>query len=62
MTLENLADAAIDQAVASIECPRGTWRIDLGKVPAREAITVEQRLPRHDTCEGYQVDLLEATW
>ncbi len=60
--LDNLADADIDHAFASIRCPQGTWRIDLGAVPARAAVTAEQRLPRHAPCEGYQVDLLEASW
>jgi clan AA aspartic protease (TIGR02281 family) len=62
VTLENLEGADIDQAAATIECPEGTWRVDLGPVPANEAVTVEKRLPRHAPCEGYQVDLLEAYW
>jgi len=62
VTLENLATADIENATANIECPEGSWRIDLGTVPARQAVTVDKRLPRHAPCDGYQVDLLEAYW
>ena len=62
VTLENLSDAEVDSAAASIECKEGTWRVDMGTVPAGEAVTIEQRLPRHGTCEGYQIDLMEASW
>ena len=62
VNLDNRSGAAIDRAATSISCERGAWKIDLGPVAIDEAITVEQRLPRHEPCEGYQIDLLEAYW
>lgn len=62
VTLDNPSHADVDRAVASIECAEGSWRVDMGSIRAGEATTVDQRLPRHDTCDGYQVDLLEADW
>ncbi len=62
VTLENRSAVDIENATANIECPQGSWRIDVGPVPAHQVVTVDKRLPRHAPCDGYQVDLLEAYW
>jgi hypothetical protein len=59
---ENNSPNPIDEAKAVVSCDSGEWQVDLGPVLAGQTNTIDKRLPSHDDCASYQIDLHEAHW
>jgi hypothetical protein len=49
-------------ANAEIRCDAQRWMVELPPVGARAEQAVHRRLPEHEPCDGYQVNLLSARW
>lgn len=62
VTLENQSTRDITDVTAVVSCDAGSWRVGIGAVPAAEAVTITERLPRHTACASYQIAMQEALW
>lgn len=47
---------------AQVRCGELRWTIDLGGLPAGGENTVRRKLPRHESCEAYEISLHEVSF
>lgn len=60
--LSNEGDKDVLTAAAKVRCGERTWVVELGSVAAHDQLTSKRKLPRHDACESYRIELEQATW
>ncbi len=60
--LDNPRSRTVEGAVARIRCAAAEWSIPLGSTPPSGRVTATRRLPSHEPCETYEVDLGAARW
>lgn len=62
LSVRNDAPRDVGQAIVRIGCGPASWNVAVGAVASRDSVTVERRLPGHEPCTSYELDLTEATW
>ncbi len=62
LLFRNQSPHTISSAIARVDCGDESWRVTIGSVPAQEELEVSRRLPRHDPCPSYKIELAEADW
>lgn len=62
LAFENRSLRPILSAMAQVKCQGADWEIPLDRLEPGAAVTVERRLPPHDRCETYQIELADASW
>lgn len=60
--LENRNDRDLTAVSAQVKCGETRWTIDLGEVGAGESVQRKRRLPRHDTCDAYEISLHQVSY
>lgn len=62
LDLDNRAPYAIGRAVTRVACEDEAWRIVSGPVAPRAVDSLTRRLPDHERCERYRIELEQADW
>jgi predicted aspartyl protease len=44
---------------AQVRCDERRWTVDVGEVLAGESVSMKRKLPRHESCEAYEISLHE---
>lgn len=55
--LTNRKPMDLNAVSAQVRCDEQRWTVDLGPVAADEVVQLQRKLPRHDTCEAYEISL-----
>lgn len=64
VTVELANDGPRDilSSTAEVTCGERSWHVDLGPVDVDEVRTEKRKLPRHEPCEAYRIQLERAVW
>lgn len=60
--LDNRSARDASSVAARVTCDASEWMVELGALPANDALSLRRRLPRHERCETYQIILDDARW
>lgn len=60
--LDNPRQRHVQDVVAGIRCGDRSWTVPVGSVPPVGRLSATRRLPAHDTCATYEVDLVGGRW
>lgn len=60
--LGNNGPRDVTSSTAEVSCGERSWHVDLGAIAVDEVRTERRRLPRHDACEAYRIQLERAVW
>jgi hypothetical protein len=60
--LDNPRERALHDVVAGIRCGDRNWTVPIGSVPPVGRLSATRRLPLHDPCATYEVDLVGGRW
>ena len=52
----------VGSVTAGVRCEEQEWSVQMGGVKAGETVSQRRRLPAHEPCDRYVVDLLRADW
>ena len=62
VAVSNGNDNDLTAISAQVRCAEQRWTIDLGGLAAGAEETVRRKLPRHESCEAYEISLAEVTY
>lgn len=64
VTVELANDGPRDilSSTAEVSCGERSWHVDLGPVDVDEVRVEKRKLPRHEACEAYRIQLDRAIW
>ncbi len=60
--LDNPRNRLALDVVTSVRCGEKTWTVPVGTVPPVGRLSATRRLPLHESCDTYEVDLVGGRW